>query len=100
MATRFIPGPIIRDKSPETIINEVILRWVGNGFGEPKTVLADNKGKFANEENKDMCANLERRDHEYCHLQTMANVTCERYHAVVDNTKTQRYHTKWPVFGQ
>ena len=46
MATRFSLASIIRDKNPETIINEVMLLWVGNGLGAPKKFLADNGGEF------------------------------------------------------
>ena len=85
MATRFSLASIIRDKNPETIINEVMLLWVGNGLGAPKKFLADNGGEFANEEYKDMCANLNVEIMNTAAYSPWQNGICERNHAVVDD---------------
>ena len=50
MFTRFTTARIIKDKKPETIIDNVMQMWIGNGFGAPAKFLADNGGEFANEE--------------------------------------------------
>ena len=55
MATRFSLASVIRNKNPETIIQQVMIMWIGSGLGAPKKFLADNGGEC---KYKDMCSNL------------------------------------------
>ena len=54
-ATRFTLSAFITDKKPATIINRIMLLWIGSVFGSQKRSMADNCGDFANEKHKDMC---------------------------------------------
>ena len=62
-----------------------MLLWVGNGLGAPKKFSADNRGEFANEEYKDMCANLNVEIMNTAAYSPWQNGICERNHAVVDD---------------
>ena len=62
-----------------------MLIWVGNGLGAPKKFLTDNGGEFANEEYKDMCANLNVEIMNTAAYSPWKNGICERNHAVVDD---------------
>ncbi|XP_066915082.1 uncharacterized protein [Clytia hemisphaerica] len=74
----------INDKKPSTIVDKVMLMWIGSGFGCPVKFLADNGGEFANEEYKDMCANLNIEVRNTAAESPWQNGLCERNHAVVD----------------
>ena len=41
-ATRFSVSTVIYDKKPSTVIEKVMLSWIGAGFGTPGKFLADN----------------------------------------------------------
>ena len=84
MFSRFTTARVINNKNPETIIDNVIQMWVGNGFGAPSKFIADNGGEFANKEYKEMCESL---NIEVLHTAAESpwqNGLCERNHAVVD----------------
>ena len=83
-ATRFTLSTIIHNKKPSTIVEKVLLLWVGSGFGCPKKFLADNGGEFANSEYKDMCENLNIDVRNTAARSAWQNGLCERNHAVVD----------------
>jgi transposase InsO family protein len=85
MATRFSLACVIHDKTPATITNQVMTKWVGSGLGTPKKFLADNGGEFANEEYKDMCENLNVECLHTAAYSPWQNGLCERNHAVVDD---------------
>ena len=85
MATRFSLAGVIKNKLPSTIINKVMILWIGSGLGTPRKFLADNGGEFANEAYKDMAENL---NIEVCNTAGFSpwqNGICERNHAVVDD---------------
>ena len=54
MFTRYTKAAFIHNKKLSTIVDKVMLMWVGCGMGAPKGFLADNAGEFANEEYRDM----------------------------------------------
>ena len=83
-ATGFTMSRIINDKKPSTIVDNVMLMWIGSGFGCAGKFLADNGGEFANEEYKDMCANLNIEVRNTAAQSPWQNGLCERNHAVVD----------------
>ena len=55
MAKKFSLASVIRNKNPETIIQQVMIMWIGSGLGAPKKFLVDNGREFANGEYKGMC---------------------------------------------
>ena len=85
MATRFSLASVIYNKRPETIINQVMMMWIGNGMGTPKKFLADNGGEFANAHYRDMCENLNIEIANTAAYSPWQNGLCERNHAVVDD---------------
>ena len=48
--TRFSLSAVIYNKHPATVINKVMLLWIGSGFGAPCKFLADNGSEFGNDE--------------------------------------------------
>lgn len=85
LATRFCLSVVIRNKNPPTIINKVVLAWIGSGPGAPGKFLADNGGEFANSEYRDMCENLNVDVANTPGQSPWSNGTCERNHAVIDD---------------
>ena len=84
MFTRFTKAVFLNNKRPPTIIEKVMLMWVGSGLGSPKKFLADNGGEFSNEEYRDMCENLNVGVLCTAAESPWQNGICERNHAVVD----------------
>ena len=83
-ATRLTISSVIYNKLPATIIEKVMLMWIGAGFGAPGKFLADNGGEFANEQYRDMCENLNIECCKTAAYSPWQNGLCERNHAVVD----------------
>ncbi len=84
VATRFSLAAVIKKKTPETIIDEILKLWIGSGFGPPRKFLADNGGEFANSEYRDMAENLNIEVMNTASYSPWQNGLCERNHAVVD----------------
>ncbi|XP_057302644.1 uncharacterized protein LOC130636814 [Hydractinia symbiolongicarpus] len=84
-ATRFTLATVIRSKLPSVIIDKTMQLWIGNGFGVPGRLLADNGGEFANEEYRDMCDNLNIEVLNTAACSPWQNGLCERNHAIVDD---------------
>ncbi|XP_057310466.1 uncharacterized protein LOC130648431 [Hydractinia symbiolongicarpus] len=84
-ATRFTLATVIRSKLPSVIIDKTMQLWIGNGFGVPGRLLADNGGEFANEEYRDMCDNLNIEVLNIAACSPWQNGLCERNHAIVDD---------------
>ncbi|XP_071118367.1 uncharacterized protein [Haliotis cracherodii] len=85
MATRFSLAAVIRKKTPEVVIDQILKLWVGSGLGTPRKFLADNGGEFANEEYRDMAENLNVEVMNTASFSPWQNGLCERNHAVVDD---------------
>ena len=85
MATRFSLASVIKNKNPETIIQQVMIMWIGSGLGAPKKFLADNGREFANEQYKDMYSNLNIEPINTAAYSPWQNSVCERNHAVVND---------------
>ena len=85
MERRFSLASVIRKKDPETIIQQVMILWIGSGLGAPTKFLADNGGEFANDEYKDMHSNQNIETINTAAYSPWQNGVCERNHAVVDD---------------
>ena len=84
VATCFSKAAIIHDKDPETVIDKIMLCWIGTGLGYPRRFLCDNGGEFANEKYRDMCENLNITPINTAAESPFSNGLCERNHAVID----------------
>ena len=88
MFTKAIKGKYIKSKTPETIVNGLIEKWVlGDGFGPghpSQFFYSDNGGEFLNQELIDFAATMNTNIKMTAAHSPWQNGTIERHHATCD----------------
>ena len=58
MWSRLTVSVFIDRKRPSDTIDNILLHWVGAGFGIMKSILTDNGGEFSSNEMREVCSIL------------------------------------------
>ena len=83
MWSRYTISVFVNRKTPNTIIDAVLLHWIGY-FGVMGTVLTDNGGEFRNDEMRAVCSVLNVEILGTAAESPFQNGLCEKNHQVVD----------------
>ena len=71
-------------KRPSDVIDNIMLHWVGAGFGIMKSIITDNRGGFSSDEMREVCSILNVQISTTAANSPFQNGLCERTHAVTD----------------
>ena len=82
--SRFTVASFIPSKEPRHVIDVIMKKWIGAGFGVMQTIHSDRGGEFTAKEVEDMARNLNIQVTNTAALSPNQNGICERNHAVVD----------------
>ena len=84
MFTRFTQAAFITRKTPEQVVDAIMVKWVAN-FGVPAAILNDNGGEFVNAEMQALKAELNVIDITTGAESPWQNGLCEKNHHTMDN---------------
>lgn len=82
VCTRFSISSVIKDKSANTIVEEIFQKWI-TIFGAPKKFQTDNGAEFANETFRSMCESLGSKAITSAAEAPFSNGLVERYNYVI-----------------
>ena len=82
-------------KKPSDVIDNIMLHWVGAGFGIMKSILTDNGGEFSSDEMREVCNILKVQISTTAANSPFQNELCERIHAATD-TKLLKLREQCP----
>ena len=85
MWSRLTISVFIDRKMPSIIIDNIMLHWVGAGFGIMESILTDNGGEFSSEETREVASILNIEVCTTAAYSPFQNGLCERIHSVTDN---------------
>jgi transposase InsO family protein len=82
-ATRYTLSVLIRNKQPSTIVEAILMNWIGV-FGVMKNIHSDNGGEFNNDEMREVASLLNVRLHTTAAESPWQNGLNERNHYITD----------------
>ena len=85
MWSRLTISAFIRRKKPSEVLDKIMMRWVGAGFGVMQGILSDNGGEFSAEEVREVASILNVQVCTTAGESPFQNGLCERVHAVTDS---------------
>ena len=89
MWSRLTISVFIDRKTPQSVINTIMLPWVGAAYGVMKYILTDNGGEFSADEIKEVSSILNVEVCTTAAYSPFQNGLCERIHAVTDSMLTK-----------
>ena len=84
MWSRITVSVFIDPKRPSDVIDNIMLHWVGAGFGIMKSILTNNGGEFSSNEMREVCRILNVQISTTAANSPFQNGLCERIHATMD----------------
>jgi transposase InsO family protein/G:T-mismatch repair DNA endonuclease (very short patch repair protein) len=90
--SRFSISAVIKQKLPQVVAHEFLLKWLGGGYGPPDRIKFDNGGEFSNEEITEMSELLDMEITTTAGESPWQNGLCERNHAVTDRCLEKMLH--------
>ena len=99
MWSRLTISKFVNRKKPSTIIDNIMIHWVGAGFGVMQAVLTDNDGEFSCDEMREVGSILNVEVRTTAAESPFQNGLCERVHSVTDMMflKLQEQCPKTPI---
>ena len=85
MWSRFTVSVFINRKTPNEIIDKIMMHWIGAGFGVMESVFTDNGGEFSSEETREVSSILNIEVATTAADSPFQNGLCEKIHSVTDN---------------
>ena len=89
MWSRLTISVFIDRKTPQSVINTIMLHWVGAAYGVMKYILTDNGGEFSADEIREVSSILNVEVCTTAAYSPFQNGLCERIHAVTDSMLTK-----------